>query len=364
VRLAARLDGLSHRRGHEHGILGRGDGCVHEHAVAAELHGDGRVGGRADSGVDDDGHPGVLDDGQEVVRIADTESRSDGRGQRHHGHATDLLEALRDDRIVVGVDHDLEVVVDELLRRVECRRDVGVERLLVAEHLELDEVVPVEQLAGEPARAHRRGRIVAARGVRQDRVDVRREMIEQVRLARILPDVRAPDRHGDHLRAARLDRKAGLLEVLVLARAHDEARAVLGAGDDQRLVRGGGHRGLRWRFDSGHIFLAMCGETGDAQPPPIAWTISTRSPLRRRCSEWRLRGTISSLTSTARRLPARSRRSISPLSVSSSSRRRGSPLRMMFMKLAYQRRGPIDTPDDAAPRLSRRPTAIFESRFS
>ena len=45
---------------------------------------------------------------------------------------------------------------------------VRVERLRIAEHLELDQRMPVEQLAREAQRAHRVLRVVAAGGVGQD----------------------------------------------------------------------------------------------------------------------------------------------------------------------------------------------------
>ena len=63
-------------------------------------------------------------------------------------------------------------------------------------------------------------------------------MVEQVRLAGVLAEVRAADGHGDDLRAARLGRGARLLEIPVFAGTHDQAGVVFGAGDDQgRLGR-------------------------------------------------------------------------------------------------------------------------------
>ena len=75
------------------------------------------------------------------------------------------------------------------------------QRLLVAEHLELHQLVAVEQFARQPAGAHRVVGGVAAGGVGQDGVLRRRQDIEQVRLVRVLADVRAADRDRDDLRA-------------------------------------------------------------------------------------------------------------------------------------------------------------------
>ncbi|PNG62101.1 hypothetical protein SC81_23065, partial [Vibrio vulnificus] len=73
--------------------------------------------------------------------------------------------------------------------------DVGEQGLLVGEDFQLDQVVPVQQLAGQAAGAHGLDRVIAAGGVRQDGVAIRRDYIQQVRLVGNLPDVGAPHRH-------------------------------------------------------------------------------------------------------------------------------------------------------------------------
>jgi mono/diheme cytochrome c family protein len=163
------------------------------------------------------------------------------------GYAAEILEHLRLDRIVGAVHHHLEALFHELLRRVERFRHVGVERMRVAEHLELDEVVPVEQLARKAQRAQRILRAVAARGVRQDRVARGRQEFEQARLVRVLADVGAPDRDGHDLGAGRFDCRARLGEVLVLAGADEQARAVRLSGDDELVFGHVSRRPLRPR---------------------------------------------------------------------------------------------------------------------
>src|SRR5260370_886926 len=83
----SRLDGEPHRRGHRHRVLGAGDGRVHEHAVTAELHRDGGVGGSAHAGVDDDGDGDGLKDDLDVVPGPDAQARAD-RGRLTRGIAT------------------------------------------------------------------------------------------------------------------------------------------------------------------------------------------------------------------------------------------------------------------------------------
>ena len=49
---------------------------------------------------------------------------------------------LRDDRVVGGVGHHVEALLTRRLGGVERLHDVGEQRLRVAEHLELDQLVP------------------------------------------------------------------------------------------------------------------------------------------------------------------------------------------------------------------------------
>src|SRR5262245_61980140 len=60
-------------------------------------------------------------------------------------------------------------------------------------------------------------------------------MVEQARFVGILPDVRAADRDGHNLRAARVNGRPGLREILVLASAEQQARGIGLARDDQRI---------------------------------------------------------------------------------------------------------------------------------
>jgi len=46
-----------------------GDGGIHQHAVAAELHGDGGVGRGAHACIDQHGNLGLLDDALDVERV-------------------------------------------------------------------------------------------------------------------------------------------------------------------------------------------------------------------------------------------------------------------------------------------------------
>src|SRR6266478_4475708 len=56
VGFAAGDDGIAHGFGHEDGVLGFGNGGVHEDAIGAKLHGNSGVGSRAHAGIDDHGN--------------------------------------------------------------------------------------------------------------------------------------------------------------------------------------------------------------------------------------------------------------------------------------------------------------------
>src|SRR3546814_6569625 len=85
---------------------------------------------------------------------------------------------------------------------------------------------------------------IAAGGVGQDGVAVRRQHVEQVGLSGVLADVAAADGDGDDLRACRLGGGPGFVEVLELAGAGEQAGAIGLAGNDQcvAVVRLGIHR--------------------------------------------------------------------------------------------------------------------------
>ncbi|KAG1182027.1 hypothetical protein G6F35_015721 [Rhizopus arrhizus] len=117
----------------------------------------------------------------QVVLVLDAQARADRRGQRHHRGAADLFQALGQDRVVGGVDHHLEAILDQLFGGLEGLYHVRVQRLLVAEHFQLGQVVAVQQLTGQAAGAHGVLGGVAASGVGQDGVTVRRQHVQQPR---------------------------------------------------------------------------------------------------------------------------------------------------------------------------------------
>src|SRR5690606_35700349 len=102
---------------------------------------------------------------------------------------------------------------------------------LVAQHLELDEIVAIKQLARQAQRAHRLLCGVAAGGVGQYGVARRRQHVERAGFVGVLADVGAPDGYRDDLGTARLDGASGFVEILVFARTYEQPGTVFRAGD-------------------------------------------------------------------------------------------------------------------------------------
>jgi hypothetical protein len=122
---------------------------------------------------------------------------------------------------------------DQHLRRLERRDDVGQQRALVADDLQLHPVAHARRPAQPRVADRLLGRVAAGR-VRQQEEPLRVEVVEDALLLRAV-QVHAP--HGDrhHLGARRLDGAHHLLVRAVLARADDQPRAELAPAMTRRV---------------------------------------------------------------------------------------------------------------------------------
>ena len=130
------------------GSLAVSDPGVHQHRGGAEFHGHRRIAGRADARVDDHRNFDGLHDDAQVRRVADAHARADWSREGHHCRAAHGGETLAGHRIVGDVGEHGEAVVEQHLRSLEGRGDVGEEGALVADHLELHQL-GVEEFASE-----------------------------------------------------------------------------------------------------------------------------------------------------------------------------------------------------------------------
>ena len=235
--------GVAHRGGHRHRVLGAGDGAGQQHGVAAQLHGQGGLGGGADPGVEHHGHGRPGGDELDVVRVEDAQPGADGGAQGHHRGRAQILEAACDGRVVGGVGEDLEAAGHELLGGVEELHDVGQQRVLVRDDLELDPV----GLEGLPAELGGQQRVpggVAPGGVGQDPdVIALQQREEGVALAGGV----AAQGHGGQLGAGGQQRLLQGVQRAQAAGAHDQPGAQLDAVEHERVGVRGGHVSLPGR---------------------------------------------------------------------------------------------------------------------
>ena len=169
------------------------------------------------------------EDDTNVVGIANAQPRADGRGQRHDRGATDLLQLFCGDRIVGDVRQDVETFFDQNLRGIKRRRNIREESLIVADHFELDQFSDAG-LARQTASSHRVLGVIATGGIRQDRVFLRVEIVEQIFFVRI-GDVDPAHGDGDDFRAGDFDGALGFREILVFSGADDQPRAIISSRD-------------------------------------------------------------------------------------------------------------------------------------
>nr|GFD56308.1 hypothetical protein [Tanacetum cinerariifolium] len=80
---------------------------------AAQLHRDGGVRSRPDTGIDQHRNLRFFEDDLQVVRIADPQASTDQACQRHDRAAADFRQLASDDRVIAGVDHHVEAVLDQ-----------------------------------------------------------------------------------------------------------------------------------------------------------------------------------------------------------------------------------------------------------
>ena len=234
--LPAGLHRETHRGRHRHRLPGLGEGGVHQDAVHSLFHRQAGVRRGPDPGVHDHRHRKPALDGADAVRIEQPEPAADRRGERHHGDAARLFEAKRGDQVVVGVGHHLEPLGGQGPGGREQPLGVGEQRLPVADHLELDEVVE-SSLAAQPGVADCFVGGVTAGGVGQEEEPGGIEVIENpLFLAPV--EVDPPHRHRDDLGTRGIEGGHHLDVGPVLTGAHQEARAEAPSADGEREVSG------------------------------------------------------------------------------------------------------------------------------
>ncbi len=232
VGFAASADSFAHGFGHEFGVLGFGDGGVHEEAVGAELHCLGCVTGGADTSVNDHGDFGdAFAENAQVRGILNAEAGTNRSGEWHDSGSAGVDEFARGDEVVVGVREDDEAFFDEDARGFDEAFGVWKKSLLVADDFEFDPIGKAD-FPAETGGADGFVGGVAGGGVGQDENFVAIDVVEQ-RFFGAVGEIDAAHRDGDHV-CARGSVSAGhFLKAAIFAAANDEAGAKRAARDDE-----------------------------------------------------------------------------------------------------------------------------------
>ncbi|KUM26236.1 hypothetical protein AU467_23015 [Mesorhizobium loti] len=178
-RLATGIDRLAESARHADRIGRLGDSGVQEHGVKAELHDGCRVRWPSEPRIHNQRNAGEMSAHRAQRHDVDRpESRSDRRAPWHQNLAARLKQPFGDDEVVRGIGEYRKAIFAEDARGIDQAEHVRLERVMVADHFELD-----PRRAKNLAR-HLRGRDgflhgMTAGGVRQDphaeRVDQRPE---------------------------------------------------------------------------------------------------------------------------------------------------------------------------------------------
>ena len=196
---------------------------------------------RADAGIDDQRHRReVLPERLQRIGVGEPAAGADRRAPRHQHLAARRDQPLGGNQVLGGVGEHLEAVLGERRGRFDQAEQVGLQRVVVADHLELDPV-RAEQLARHLRGGDRLlGRAAAGR-VGHDAQAERLDQLEEA-LARSGPGALAA--YGDgHDRGARgLDGARHHLRRGIAGRADEQPRGDLGAVKRERLAAAGFNR--------------------------------------------------------------------------------------------------------------------------
>ncbi len=207
---------------HADGILGGGDGGVHEDSVIAKLHRDGRVRCSADAGVHNQRNVGDhLAQDAEVGQILDAQAAADRRTHRHNSGRSGVDQAARVHQIVVGIGQHDESFFHQHPRSFEEPGVIGEQRLLIADDFEFH---PVRQahLAAQAGGADRLIGRIAGGGIGQQEKLGSVDMIEQGFL-RSIGEIDAPHRDGNHFGSGSLVAAGHFGKTAVFARADKQS---------------------------------------------------------------------------------------------------------------------------------------------
>ena len=132
---------------HLHGISGDSDGRVDQHCVGPHLKSLGSMGGRSETGVDNDGHTALGDDYLKKLAGFQAFVGSDRSTERHNSGRANLFEAFAEHRIGLNIRKHMESEAGKLFRSFQGLDGIGKQIFRIGMYFKLDEV-GAEYIAG------------------------------------------------------------------------------------------------------------------------------------------------------------------------------------------------------------------------
>ena len=118
-------NGLTEGIGHLNWIASNGNGGVYQHAVGSHLHSLGGMAWGTDTGIDNYGHRGLIDDYLQKVLHSQAFVSAYWSGQRHNGGCTGLFKVLTQSWVGLTIRQHHKTQLYKLLGSLECLYRIG-----------------------------------------------------------------------------------------------------------------------------------------------------------------------------------------------------------------------------------------------
>ena len=140
VCVTPRLHAQFHSAGHADRILCLGNGRVHQHPIASQLHRHCSVTGCADSSINDYGYLCAFNDQADCNAVLYSKAGADRGAKRHNRHRACIFQLLRRYWIIHAIDHWQEAILGQCLCCLQRFAHIGIERTRLPQHLQLYQV--------------------------------------------------------------------------------------------------------------------------------------------------------------------------------------------------------------------------------
>ena len=198
VGFTAGLNAFFESDAHGARVTGDGQGRIDQHGVGAHFHRFRGMGWRSESGIDDYGHRGLLDDNCDVVAGSQPLVGADRRSKRHDRRRAGFLKMFGQDRVGVDVGQNDKTFFDQDFCGLEGFDRIRQQVIGVRRDFEFDPGFAT-CCTGNPGQANRFLGIARATGVGQQQVAFGVDMFEHAVLGIVY--IHPAQRNGNDLAA-------------------------------------------------------------------------------------------------------------------------------------------------------------------